>query len=411
MQSLSRTPWQRRVAATLSTTLFLILCLAVSCPRFAYAVELSSLVPENQSALVLSGQGLDNGDHGLQFGASRDNGFENQDSQERLSEGQALDNARMVPRDLTALGNNQFMQSNIKIGETQWWYFPKEAVNGNKTRLTPGLLEHVPDRDDNNICTEVINGSDDGLGRFPTVYLSLTTCLKPSLNATNTTNTPDLPQLEVYVSVSKSLQKPGPGNGISTQSSVQAVEGYLCAKVETDGDIYIGVSAPNTTAYTGIYNYQIAASIDGLFHSVVDDDAFLYFVDADVNAALLVTDNLTTEPPESKIYRQLRAMNPPYTIFANNVNDTSIAGLERSYCALDLNAQIRKRGNAVQAGMTTRGLGNEPKEQFYITGLNRSSAYHGILAMDGNSTNSGNGIIGGGGKVYRPMNFTTKAGM
>lgn len=85
--------------------------------------------------------------------------------------------------------------------------------------------------------------------------------------------------------------------------------------------------------------------------------------------------------------------------------------MQKSYCALNQLAQIRKSSNNVEVGMTNRGLGNKPKEQFYITGLNRSSTYYGILAMDGNSTSSGNGIIGGGGRVWQPMNFSTKAGM
>lgn len=311
--------------------------------------------------------------------------------------------ARSVRRDLTALGNNQFMQSGIGVGETQWWYFPKESVNGNTTQLASGSHRHTPNKDVGGFCDRFSKG--DGLS---TVFISLTTCLKPSLNVTNTTSPPDLPQLELYISLSESVRMPGPGANTSSQYSVRAREGYLCADVETDGDIYIGVSAPNSTTYAGIYEYQLAASIDGLFHSVVEDDNFLHLIDSDVNAALLVTNNLTTSDSNSEHYQRLMGNSPPYTIFANNINDTAIAGLQRSYCALNLLAQVRKDSRNVQASMTTRGLGNKPKEQFYITGLNRSSTYYGIVAVDGNSTNSGNGVIGGGGTVYMPMNFSTK---
>jgi hypothetical protein len=103
-------------------------------------------------------------------------------------------------------------------------------------------------------------------------------------------------------------------------------------------------------------------------------------------------------------------LNPPYTMFAHNINNTALAGLERSFCALDRLSTLGRISNSTEMGMTSRGLGNKPKEQFYITGLNRSSTYNGILAMVGNSTQSGNGIIGGGGSVWKAMNFSTKAG-
>lgn len=58
------------------------------------------------------------------------------------------------------------------------------------------------------------------------------------------------------------------------------------------------------------------------------------------------------------------------------------------------------------AGMTSRGLGGAPKEQFYISALNASSQYWGFLALEGNSTP---GMIGGGGKIWSAVNFSTKA--
>lgn len=129
-----------------------------------------------------------------------------------------------------------------------------------------------------------------------------------------------------------------------------------------------------------------------------------------MNSALLITNNLTQSSPGSTNYQQWMNITPPYTIFANNINDSSISGLEKSYCALNQLAQLRQGNQAINTSMTSRGLGNKPKEQFYVTYLNSSSTYYGILGMNGNSTNSGNGVIGGGGKVWRAMNFTTKTG-
>jgi calcium channel MID1 len=183
------------------------------------------------------------------------------------------------------------------------------------------------------------------------------------------------------------------------------------ATVEATSDVYISVAAPNSTSFSGIYNYELAASIDGYFHQVDTLQPFLFFIDSDVGSALLVTNNVTQSASNSTNYKEWMDITPPYTIFVSNTNDSSIQGLERSYCALNQLAQIGKGKNGVEVGMTNRGLGKKPKEQFYVTGLNRSSTYYGFLAMDGNSTNSGNGVIGGGGKVWQGMNFTTKAGM
>ena len=107
-------------------------------------------------------------------------------------------------------------------------------------------------------------------------------------------------------------------------------------------------------------------------------------------------------------------MKPPYGMFAHNQNDRSILGVQYSYCGLNHLAQIvaglgAENQNVV--GMTTRGLYNKPKEQFYVNDLNASSSYWGFLAMQGNSTASGNGVVGGGGKVWSAVNFTTKTGL
>jgi hypothetical protein len=238
------------------------------------------------------------------------------------------------------------------------------------------------------------------------VYLSLTTCDKPD---SNKTNADPFPQLEVYVSKSEKLEEPGPGKDDTLQDIYTAEGGYVAITKDTDSDVFIGVAAPNTTDYKGDYTFQIAASIDAYFHSTVNQSS-LHFVDADVSAALLVTDNLTMSASNSSNYHQWMNMIPPYTMFAHNVNNTALEGLERSFCALDKLAQVGRISNITEVGMTSRGLGNKPKEQFYLTGLDKSSFYNGILAMTGNSTSSGNGIVGGGGQVWKSTAFSTKTG-
>lgn len=395
------TPLQSRFAATFAATLFLValyyLVLSNS-GGFAYALDVS----------MVNGQGHD---YPLLI-----EGRSSQDG-ERTQSGVAR-------RALTSLGNNQFQKGNITIGETQRWVFLKESVTGPKSPATSGLPAYVPANDsssDETMGHELKKRREeedmDGLGpmlskRSTDVYVSLNTCSNPDLNTTDRTTAQNepLPPLQVYISTSPTVQNPGPGVDSPDQSVHSADGGYMAATVAADGDVYIAVAAPNTTAYSGHYTYQLAVSIDAYFHAVDDTDPFLFFIDSDINSALLVTNNVTQSAPNSANYQEWMNITPPYTIFANNVNNTAISGLERSFCALNDLAQIRKGNNAIQVGMTNRGMGNKPKEQFYITGLNKSSTYYGILAMDGNSTASGNGVVGGGGKVWRPMNFTTKAG-
>ena len=179
--------------------------------------------------------------------------------------------------------------------------------------------------------------------------------------------------------------------------------------VQADDDVYIGITAPNATAYSGVYKYQIAASIDTYFHNI-EPGRFLYFVDSDVNSALLTTGNVTEANSDMDNWHQWMNTQPPYTMFAYNIDSPAITGLRQSYCALEQNAQVTKSSHNILSEMTSRGLGHKPKEQFFIKGLNESSTYLGVLAMEGNSSASGNKVVGGGGKIWQPMNFTTKAG-
>lgn len=407
---------QSRVAATLAATLLLvILYLVLLSPRFAYAAE---VVLPGDHHCHLQIQAYSEIVNEVQCTPELNEPDEDRDGEGGEDENESWESVVVAraPAGLTSLGNNQFQQSNIKIGETQWWVFPKEAVTGPKSPSTSGLpaylgASNMPARDQyiSHELKRRDSSSSEGLAkRSTTVYISLTTCLKPSLNTTSNSGV-TLPQLEVYVSLDESLQKPGPGINSTVLQTYQADGGYMNATVEATGDVYISVAAPNSTSFSGIYNYELAASIDGYFHQVDTLQPFLFFIDSDVGSALLVTNNVTQSASNSTNYKEWMDITPPYTVFVSNINDSSIQGLERSYCALNQLAQIGKEKNGVEVGMTNRGLGKKPKEQFYVTGLNRSSTYYGFLAMDGNSTNSGNGVIGGGGKVWQGMNFTTKA--
>ncbi|PYI26802.1 putative cora family metal ion transporter [Aspergillus indologenus CBS 114.80] len=327
------------------------------------------------------------GDVDARFGFPLDsyNGLEFEETR-----GRELDLVRRAPTGVSSLGNNQYQEGTLRLGETQHWYFPTDSIAGNSTNGTTSKR------------------SKDIAKRSTTIYLSLTACSKPSLNnsedATGSSST--APQLQVFVSLSDTLEKPGPDKDSAEQQVFVAEEGYMGTTLEADGNMYIGVTAPNNTQYSGSYTYQIAVSTDAFFHDVNTEDQLLYLVDSDTKAALFTTKNLTDTDVDAQDISIWMNKTPPYTMFANKLNSTAVSGLERSFCALDRLAQIGMKD--VESSMTTRGDKLRPKEQLYATGLNKSSTYLGILARYGNSTSAGNGIIGGGGKVWKPMNFTTK---
>ncbi|EFR00845.1 calcium influx-promoting protein ehs1 [Nannizzia gypsea CBS 118893] len=406
------TPLQSRFAASLAATILLIiLYFALSNPHLAYATDVDALILERHGPpdLIL----IDTHE---------------QISVQRLDAEDGVDIERRAAPGTEALANNVAKLKNIKIGETQYWVFPKEAVHGPKSPPTPGLPSDISvilsggtttpnnnsgdseDSDDTDNKLELGSRDTKLSRRSVSVYITANTCLQPALNATRAAKDAGPPQLELYVSTSKTFDRPGPqykDNSAVTHKPFDG--GYVAVNPNTDGDVYIAVSAPSSTRYSGIYNYEIAASIDAPFHGLENRTSFLYFVDGDSDAALLQTNDTTREPPESEIYKQWLALDPPpFTLFAHNMNDSAILGLQHSFCGLQNNAQISKKQKSLDVGMTARGMDHKPKQQIYAQGLNRSSVYYGFLAMEGNSTNYGNKVVGGGGKVWKAMNFTTK---
>lgn len=391
------------LTATISAIflLFTLVCNSVVYADSSYVFDAENTL-NPQRAVLSDGAGFP-------YALDSFNGLELRDIVDENGDSNGLELVRRYPNDAKALGNNQFALGELQTGAVLWFYLPGDVVNGKHDAKGKGLPAYINGTNEDYWTHELRKRDEDLSERaMTTVYLSLTTCDKPHTNITNLQG--GFPQLEVYVSNSRNLQKPGPGKDDSRQDKHTAVGGYVGITLTADSDVFIGVAAPNSTDYTGNYAFQIAASIDAFFHNVVDDQPNLHFIDADITAALLVTNNLTQSKSNSSNYKEWMDLVPPYTVFAHNSNDTSLEGLERSFCALDKLSQVGRISSSTEVGMTNRGLGNKPKEQFYITGLNQSSSYSGLLAMVGNSTASGNGIIGGGGQVWKPMNFTTKAG-
>lgn len=393
---------QCRFAANVST-IHLVLSLAVIVV-FALAdatdplLSSSLVVPDNQTAggLIVSDNSAQ-----IQFALGSHNGLELRDGTHSENEDEDvmdLDIVRRAPPEGTALANNQFQSDTIKLGDTQWWYFPKEEVHHSKGNLT----SNMPD----NILEDGQRSSEgEREGRDKAVYITLTICNKPSLSdKADPKSRPDLPQLEVYAS--KSVHQPGPGHSDISEVSD---EGYLKMIVEADNDVYLAVKAPNSTDYTGSYDYHIAASIDAFFHRS-ETTTNLFAVDTDDTSAILTSGNLTMASAGTDNFREWMEFRPPYTMFAYPDNDAAIMGMRKSYCGLERNALVKKNGSNIETEMTSRGLGKKPKEQFYVKGLDPGTLYWGVTALMGNTSASGNGVVRGGGQVFRPANFTTKSG-
>lgn len=322
-----------------------------------------------------------------------------------------------APAGVTALTNNEAMPMNAPPGMTQRFMFTVGSTAGRT------VAERSLERKETHNVTESSSmeeevADDDGVNGLAKrqssrrVYISANTCEQPRAVAVLDPPTSP-PQLTLYVSKSESNQAPGPLADPDEQFEVEFKEGAAMFNLTVSGDVYIGVHAPNSTAFTGAYNFRIAASTDTYFYTYNEqDDADLIWVDSDAQGALLITHNLT-ESHDPAVEQRIMSTYP-YVMFAQNANDTSINGIKYSYCGLQNHAQIATTKNGqftsmVSTGITKRGQGNLPKQQFFFSGLNSSASYLGILARDGNSSASGNGLAGGGGHVFRATSFSTKS--
>lgn len=407
-------PLQSRLAASvLGSVLLLFIYFSLFSPQFALADErlkqtLPILLDDLDINLALEGRSSLDPEYEPEFAPF-----------DRSIIGRA-------PAGVTGLANNIPMSMNVVAGTTQLFVFEKGTIFATEERTLElrgedGGGSHAPipiPRAESERRT-----AEEPAGEHPVakrqsskmIYISANTCEQPQPNPDKTTMDP--PQLTMFVSTSSKNQSPGPSADPNTQVAVEFVEGAVMYNTTTADDIFFGIHAPNVSSiFTGqTYNFEVAASSDELFHSYnAEADADLIWVDSDSQGALLITHNLTDSTDATTTDQIMRTQ--PYVMFAQNaLEEWSIRGLKYSYCGLQNNAQIAATKNGkftsmVTTGMTRRGPGNLPKQQFYFSGLNASASYLGILALNGEDGKSGPGVAGGGGHVYRATNFTTKSG-
>src|SRR5271170_3960774 len=385
------TPLQSRfLASFVASAVLVVLYLTLTSPQFAYAVDLDSRIPPDHNHPIVLESDFQVEEH---EGDSEDD--------ERNAESLYGIVSRATEAIVQGLENNIAQNLNIAFGETQNWVFSMSAIKPG----IPGL--QLPY--DNTTDVEQVQARDELRKRQDEkqVYITANTCLQPTASLEGGI----IPgQLKMYVSTNASNTNPGPSMSDPQQQVVEFSGGYALATLNTSNDVYVGISALDITGFTGSWNYEIAASVDAPYHSTNETWSNLFFVDSDNHAALLITNDTTQANSSSPVYQEWMSMKPPYGVFAHNMNDSSILGVQSSYCGLSKLAHIVVdvgTQNQTVAGMTNRGLGGKPKEQFYINNLNATSKYWGFLAMPRNSTP---GVIGGGGKVWMAMNFTTKTG-
>lgn len=402
-------PLQSRLAASIIATCLLIaLYFTLFSPHFALA---ESLLQEVVTPI------LDDLDYDLDLDPEASIGRQHDPLYE--PEFAAFDRSIIgrAPVGVKSLTNNVEMSLNIVPGSTEVFVFELSEKSGeerNDIRLElRGEEAAAGSNEDSAGYLEEQGHVRRQSGQI--IYISANTCEQPQ-RRTGSASEQGPPQLTLYVSTDPSNETPGPQADPSSQVLLNFTEGAIMYNLTTDRPVYMGIHAPNGTAeFQGGYNIRIAASTDAFFHSYnTEQDAELILVDSDSQGALLITHNLT-ESSDPELQNRIMATQP-YVMFGQNEEETSINGVQRSYCGLQTYAQIAatkdgKFANLVKTAMTKRGPGNFPKQQFYFTGLNSSANYTAILAQNGNQSSVGNGRPGGGGHVFRATRFSTKSSM
>ncbi|KAL8800862.1 MAG: hypothetical protein Q9200_007117, partial [Gallowayella weberi] len=303
------------------------------------------------------------------------------------------------------LANNAPQPMNIEPGDIQYWTFSKTIVRDPGRQPTFDLPLNLTTT--NATCLEAdLNQIATGQRATPrtrTVWLTISTCSQPTSTTAGNTLAP--PQLEVYVSRSSSNPKPDSGRS----DHVIAVEdGYGNITLSSvNEDIRIGVKAPpKLNGYDGIYNYELAASVNAPYATYIDGNTKfngteLTAWDFDSKSAILWTGDTTNALSNSTDFSdwmELKA--PPFKVYLHDDADPAILGISRSVCGLKTHAKIKESDKSMIK------IGGQPKQQFYVQGLNRSSSYNAIMTLEPKSRNS---TVGGGGTVWKATSFTTKS--
>lgn len=402
------TPLQSRLAASLAGLLVvLMLYILLFAPTAALALEL--VAPPLSDLTTPAGP--------LRLDAESHSFYESEFSLfDRGIVGRA-------PVDSTPLQNNIPIPLNLEPGASACYVVQKSVIfSGSGTSGSSNSKQELK-RDDQDLDRRADDtntpNDDQGSGATRTLYLSANTCLQPHSTSSDTASTP--PQLRFFISTSSKDGCPDVTKPAAGVQSKAFVEGAVMYSLNATGDVYVTVSAPNVTKdFQGIYNFEIAASIDAYYYQYNSKDGQLLWMDSDAKSALLQTAALTSN--SSQISSIMNA-GPQYELYVQGSKAPILDGLTRSVCGMNNVAQIASKrldngqmnnNELVRTKMTDKGPGGWPRQQYYFEGLNSSSSYSGILVKLVNTTTNSKrqstGVIGGGGTVFPPTDFQTSAG-
>lgn len=308
---------------------------------------------------------------------------------------------------IRTLSNNDPGVDSIAPGETHYWVFPASSLSASRASPTQTLPSSQLLFD----TSAEPGGNDPGSGRPELkkrqqgevwLYTTLSICGQPSSRDSNPKDMQN--PLILYTSQSEANRYPGP-NVNQQQGKYTSDEGFVNYTYSTSGDTYLGVYAPPNPGFSGNFSYQLTSSMEEPYTYSYSFQG-LRLMDSDRNSSVLVTSNLTA--PDAGVQEWIRT-GGPFDIFVHDAADVAIKGLLRSFCGLNKTAQIRDRSK-IESGMTTVADGLA-KQQFYISGLNKSTVYYAVMALKSKYTQSGPTNVGGGGMLWEPFNFTTKSGL
>jgi len=392
-------PLQSRLVASLAASIFLlILYLLLVSPRLAFAAE----IPLDSYQPIVAARDIDN--------ALQDALYE--------PEFELFDRSLLgrAPPGVETLHLDQPRALNLEPGTTACYVVEKAVLQGNaasgNTPREEMKREALPD-DDTGSDSSTPSGKPTG-----TLYLSANTCRQPRA-AGSKANAP-APQLIISVSNSTLAGCPKASKPLRDDRDKVFEEGAVTYSVNATGDIYIGITAPNvSTDFQGVYNYEVAASLEDYFHRYDDQgNSELLWMDSDSSSALLVTRPLSQSKGD---ITRIMSQEPPYELFVSNKNWTDMNGMMHSACGLQRSAQIMANSasnnnlnSPVKTAMTLRGPGGFPKQQFYFVALNESTTYTGILVKKANVTahekRQAESTAGPGSVVFRATEFNTMSG-
>ncbi|KAI4208050.1 MAG: hypothetical protein LQ346_000214, partial [Caloplaca aetnensis] len=306
--------------------------------------------------------------------------------------------------DVTPLTNNAPKPMNISQGEIQYWSLSKDILQGPPGRAPPSFPLNATATNRSRLEEDLLHlpTQSNHTGNPPSVWLTISTCDQPS-KSVDRTATP--PPLEVYVS--RSPSNPMPDNGRSDE--VVAMDGGYgnTTLSKVTGGIWVGVRAPESTDFSGHYNYELAASIDASYATYFNLDNTSWdnqieSWDTDPNSSILATGNITNAWADSRNFTAWLDMIPPFTIYVIDQADSWTNSLNRSVCGLKKHARIRSK----PSDNSMVNIGGQPKQLFYVEGLDRSSSYHAFMTLERGPHNT---TLGGGGAVWSARSFTTKS--